>query len=96
MVRIAVRYVYDPDLANEIAAVRPAHREYLATLVESGDLIASGPLATPEGEAAGALLILQGHDADAARTLLDPDPFWTQGFITERTFHEWDVVMGSL
>ena len=41
----AVQYLYRADA--DVAAVRPEHRAYLATLVEAGQLKVSGPTWAP-------------------------------------------------
>ena len=87
----AVRYTYVDD-QERIAQVRPAHREYLASLVEAGSLRASGPLvgATPPG----ALLIFQATSDADVYDLLDADPFGQQGVVTAVEVMAWDPVIG--
>jgi uncharacterized protein YciI len=88
---VTYRYVDDPDL---IAKHRPAHREYIASLLEGGGLIASGR--TEGGEHASALLIFQADSAAEVEKVLDPDPFWTLGIIEKRDILEWILASGSL
>lgn len=87
----AVSYVYD-DRPEEIARVRPEHRSFLSALHEAGTLLASGP--TVDEDEKGALLVVVAESASAALGLLDDDPFFQEGFITERRAKEWTQVFG--
>jgi uncharacterized protein YciI len=88
----AVEYTYDITRTAEMDEIRPDHRAYLHDLLEEGTLLASGPWldsATP-----GALLLVMADDADAARRILDQDPFQRAKFITHRTVRAWNPVIG--
>jgi uncharacterized protein YciI len=85
----AVTYNYSAS-ADALAEVRPIHRDYLANLLTSGVLLASGPLV----DRAGALLILQGESAEQIGSVLDLDPFDIAGFIGERAIEQWNPVFG--
>ncbi len=92
MLHFAVQYTYVDDAAA-LDAVRPAHREYLATLV-GGPLVVSGPyVGSP---LPGALLIFRAESADAVLALLDEDPFWAERLIVERSVEQWNPVLGVL
>ncbi|MCW4385839.1 YciI family protein [Salinibacterium sp. SYSU T00001] len=93
MPTFAVLYDYTDDTEGRDQH-RAAHREYLATLVDSRELIASGP--TFEGERAGALLIMDVPSAERAAELLDADPFQLEGLVGSRRILEYSVVLGSL
>lgn len=85
----AVSYTYaaTPDELNEI---RPLHREWLAELLEKGQLLASGPMVdNPE-----ALLIFVWESASELAELLDNDPFDIAGFIGSRSIQQWNPVFG--
>ena len=85
----AVTYIYaaTPDQLNEI---RPIHRQWLAGLLESGQLLASGPMIdNPE-----ALLIFSSDSATELAMLLDNDPFDIAGFIGSRSIQQWNPVFG--
>lgn len=90
MAHFAITYVYDPAAAESMDEVRPLHRAYLSSLKDAGSNIASGPLA--DG-APGALLLFEAESADEVARLLDEDPFWTHGFILERTIRGWNPVI---
>lgn len=85
----AVQYYYGAS-PEELDAIRPIHREWLAKLLESGELLASGPmLDNPE-----ALLIFKSESIEALGELLDNDPFEIAGFIAGRTIQRWNPVFG--
>ncbi|WP_454294870.1 YciI family protein [Salana multivorans] len=85
----AVEYDYtgSPEAMSE---VRPEHRAFLRGLLESGQLLASGPLP----DVPGALLLVRGEDEAAALALLAPDPFQVAGFVAEVRVRRWDPVIG--
>ena len=56
----------------------PAHRTYLRTFLESGQLRAAGPFA----DDAGALWILDADTAEAADAIVSGDPLVAAGIIT--------------
>lgn len=86
----AVTYVYDSRDA-ERDALRPDHRAFLRSLHEQGVLLASGPWT--QG-APGALLLVVADDEAGAVALLDADPFWTAGLVTDRSARGWNPVIG--
>ncbi|MBK7819567.1 MAG: hypothetical protein IPJ61_00460 [Tessaracoccus sp.] len=90
MLHFAVQYTYVEDAAA-LDATRPAHRDYLRTLLD-GPLLAAGPLVG--SPLPGALLIFRAESADAVVTLLDQDPFWTERLIVERSVEQWNPVLG--
>jgi uncharacterized protein len=84
-----VTYIYTatPEQLNEI---RPIHRQWLAGYLETGQLLASGPMIdNPE-----ALLILRSDSAAELAMLLDNDPFDIAGFIGSRSIQQWNPVFG--
>jgi uncharacterized protein YciI len=88
---VTYRYADQPDV---IAEHRPAHREYIASLLGGGGLIASGR--TEGGETPSALLLFQAESVAEVEKVLDPDPFWTLGLIETREIVEWILSSGSL
>lgn len=89
MARFAVELVFG-DNQDERLAVRPAHREYLTTLVERGVLLVSGPYA----DQTGALLVYEVADEDELREVLAADPYTPAGVVVETRVHEWQTLMG--
>jgi uncharacterized protein len=87
----AVEYVYDADSASIRDEHRPAHREWLAGLVEQGRLLASGPFT----DGAGALLIFTAEDDVDLSNLLMQDPFAAVGAISGMKTTAWKPVVGA-
>lgn len=87
-----VEYAYDPSRTEDLATLRPVHREFLAGLAEDGTLLASGPWL--DNAAPGALLLIAADDADAAQRVLDEDPFHRARLIVTRTLRPWNPVIG--
>lgn len=88
---VTYRYADNPEV---IAQHRPAHRDYIATLLGEGGLIASGR--TEGGDTPSALLLFEADSVGEVEKLLDPDPFWTLGVIQKREIVEWILSSGSL
>ena len=74
----------DPERRME---VRPAHREYLAELKESGKLVTAGPFA----DQTGALLIYDVADEAELRDILAEDPYTTADVYEIVTLAEWQT-----
>ncbi|MCC3283924.1 MULTISPECIES: YciI family protein [Arthrobacter] len=87
----AVEYVYDAESAELRAQHRPAHREWLAALVEEGRVLASGPFA----DGAGALLIFTAESEEDLNNLLKQDPLAAGGGISGLKTTEWQPVTGA-
>jgi uncharacterized protein YciI len=85
----AVSYLYSAT-SDQLNEIRPIHRQWLAGLLESGQLLASGPMVdNPE-----ALLIFAADSASDLSSLLDNDPFDIAGFIESRSVQQWNPVFG--
>ncbi|RKT51632.1 YciI family protein [Saccharothrix australiensis] len=89
MARYVVELVFG-DNRDERLAVRPAHREYLATLVERGKLLVSGPYT----DQSGAVLVYDVEDEAELREVLAADPYTPAGVVAETRVHEWQPVTG--
>ncbi len=77
---------------EEVQAVTPAHREYLAGLKAAGLLLASGPFDPRTG---GALLVrVPDDDPEALDRIRDADPFWQQGMANYELLR-WVPVIGA-
>jgi uncharacterized protein YciI len=85
----AVTYIYAAS-QEQLNEIRPIHRQWLGTLLEKGQLLASGPMIdNPE-----ALLIFNSESATELASLLDNDPFDIAGFIGSRSIQQWNPVFG--
>jgi uncharacterized protein YciI len=87
-----------PTFVREIAmepgderrlAVRPEHRAYAVDLFEQGHIRMSGPLA----DDTGAVIVYVADDLDAARELVERDPYVREGVVREVSLREWNVVI---
>jgi len=88
---VTYHYVDQPEV---LAEHRPAHREYLQSLMSSHGLIAAGR--TPGGEVDSALLLFETDSSGSVEEALNADPFWTEGLIAKRDILEWTVAIGSV
>ena len=86
----AVTYIYVDTPRH--AEVRPAHRDYLRTLVGAGLLRASGPLVGVQPNEA--LLIFEAPDAEAVDAALAVDPFQVEGLVDTTSVREWIPLIG--
>ncbi|WP_323961241.1 hypothetical protein GC088_05590 [Arthrobacter sp. JZ12] len=87
----AVEYVYGAESAAERDVHRPAHREWLNSLVGQGKVLASGPFV----DNAGALLLFVAGSESELSDLLKQDPFATAGVISAVKTTQWNPVIGA-
>ncbi|WP_026423461.1 YciI family protein [Actinokineospora inagensis] len=85
---VDTRYVEDADL---LAAVRPQHRDYLQSMVETGQVLAAGPWA----DDSGGFLVIKAADRAELDALLAVDPYTVDGVAAERVIREWKIVLGQ-
>ncbi len=90
MARFVVELVFAADTEARLA-VRPAHREYLASLQEKGHLLASGPWTSDTG----ALLIYEAANEAELREILEHDPYTEADVVSRMRITEWNPVLGS-
>jgi uncharacterized protein len=88
--KFAATIEYSRDAAK-IAANRPAHREYLKSLLDSGHLVISGPFT----DDSGGLLVYEAESQEQAEALLRADPFAKAGVFMTWTIRGWKVVMAN-
>jgi uncharacterized protein len=79
-----LEFTEDDELRNQ---TRPAHRDYLRSLLDTGSLRMSGPF----GDDTGALIVYEVDDEASARALLDADPYRAAGVIANATIKEWKI-----
>jgi uncharacterized protein len=92
MTIFAVEYVYAPDSAPTRDQHRPEHRAWLNGLVDTGEVLASGPFQ----DGAGALLIFKAENEESLNQLLTQDPFNTVGVIAGLKTTAWNPIIGAL
>ncbi len=76
------------DNTEQRLAARPAHREYLKSLLDSGKLLASGPWI----DESGALIIYEGADEAEVRALIAADPYNSGEIVKSVELKEWHQV----
>lgn len=74
-----------------IERVRPTHRQYLRSLLDTGKLFASGPFT----DDSGALIIYEADTAEQAEAILKGDPFNAAGIFVKWKIMPWKMVMGN-
>ncbi|MGH9209254.1 MAG: YciI family protein [Acidimicrobiales bacterium] len=75
----------------ERLAARPAHRERLQRLHESGILRLAGPFA----DDSGALLIFDVPDEPALEGILADDPYYATPGVTVVRRQQWSLLVGA-
>lgn len=78
---------YSSDTAK-VEAARPAHRAYLTSLLQKGQLFASGPFE----DGYGALIVYEADSPEAVEALMTADPFHAAGVFVRWTVRPWKVV----
>ena len=82
-------YGYSAD-EIELNQIRPTHRVWLKEQLDSGRLLASGPMV----DRPSALLVWSAESIEELNALLDQDPFEIAGMIGERTIEAWNPIFG--
>lgn len=72
------------------------HVLYLKKLIKQGHLIVSGPTVNTRKDKKEAYLIFKVKNRDVLMTLLEKDPFWYKGLISNYTIEEWKPLFGNL
>ncbi|NUR97082.1 MAG: hypothetical protein HOV67_17715 [Kribbellaceae bacterium] len=85
MAQFVVQLRFDVSETDRRLEVRPAHRDYLATLREAGKLIAAGPFT----DGTGALLVYDAADEAELRDILAKDPYTPANVYELATLAEW-------
>ena len=83
-----IEYIQDKE---KIAALRPVHRQYLASLKDKGQLAASGPFT----DDFGALIVYEAVTKEEAEELLKADPFHANGIFVRWTIRPWNTVIAN-
>ena len=83
-----IEYLQDK---GKVAELRPVHRQYLASLRERGQLVASGPFT----DDSGALIIYEAPTREEAEKLLQGDPFHQSGIFVRWQLRPWNPVIAN-
>lgn len=84
--KFAVFFSYEHQ--ERIAEVRPAHREYLASLKDAGKLVTSGPFV----DDSGALIIYEAESEAEVNEMIEHDPFHEAGVFSTYLVRPWEQV----
>lgn len=87
----AVMHSYTTDL-ELTAKHRPAHRQYLQSLMDKKQLIAAGPLL----DDSGALIVYEAESPEAVELLIKADPFFAAAVFKSWVIKPWKIVFSSL
>jgi uncharacterized protein YciI len=79
------------DDKSKILEVRPAHREYLTGLLNSGRLMLGGPFT----DDSGGIIIYEAASAEDAEKLVSEDPFAKSGVFVSWKIRQWKLVMSN-
>ncbi|MGI5439925.1 YciI family protein [Streptomyces shenzhenensis] len=79
------KYVDSPEKVEE---VRPAHRQYMAELLDKGQLIVGGPYE----DDSGALFIYDVDSLSDAEDIVSADPYKTSGVWESYELKPWQVI----
>lgn len=86
-----VNYIHYAGTSDEVAALRPAHRAYLAELAARGKLAASGPLT----DFTGALFIYEADSLAEAQQIAADDPYAIGGVLTDSELKQWQLLFSD-
>lgn len=81
---------YTKDQAK-IDLVRPAHRAYLASLLEKDQLFAAGPFE----DGFGSLIIYEADSPEAVEAIMKADPFYEASVFIRWTVRPWKMVFSN-
>lgn len=83
-----IEYAQDPA---KVQALRPTHRQYLASLRDQGQLAISGPFT----DDSGALIVYEAASSAEAEKLLQGDPFFKNGIFLQYKIRPWNPVIAN-
>ena len=86
-----VNYAAYTAVPGRVAALRPAHREYMAQLHADGRLVACGPFA----DGSGALYIYETGSLAAADEILAADPYHIGGVFADCRLSAWEIIKAN-
>ena len=81
---------YIPD-ASRVSEVRPAHRDYLGGLLETGNFVLGGPFI----DDSGALIVYEAESADEVERFIENDPFAKRGVFASWKIRPWKLITAN-
>jgi uncharacterized protein len=86
-----VNYAAYISSQDKVAALRPAHREYMAQLLAEGKLVAGGPFT----DGSGALFIYETESLATAEAIVEADPYQVGGAFASYQLSAWEIVKAN-
>lgn len=86
-----VNYATYIDSQERVAALRPAHREYMTQLLAEGRLVVGGPLT----DGSGALFIYETESLATAEQIVAVDPYQVGGAYASYKLSPWEVIKAN-
>jgi uncharacterized protein YciI len=74
-------------------SVRPIHLKHLNSL--GNRLVLAGPFQDEEGRSTGSIVVIEAGDLAEARSLLERDPFVTEGVFTSWEISRWALTINK-
>lgn len=93
--RVIVRFSAGPVWGDGPPQAQPgwdAHEAFIDELVAQGTVVMGGPYS----DYGGSMVLLEGIDVEAARRLVDRDPFVRNGVFVLEDVREWTVYVDTL
>lgn len=84
---VNTKYIDDQD---QIATVRPKHREYITGFIDAGQAMGAGPW----GDGKGGVYVLKVDERADADKIIADDPLTTEGIVAEQSVQEWKAAIG--
>lgn len=82
-----------PDYQGWLQHLKP-HMDWIMKQVESGCLIASGPVVGAEDRSA--VLVFSAQDNESLREIIATDPYYIEGLVADLKITQWDPIFGTL
>lgn len=86
-----VNYATYSAMTRQAAALRPAHREYMARLDRDRRLVTYGPFI----DGTGALYIYEAGSLAVAQEILADDPYQVSGVFESCLLSSWDIIKAN-
>ena len=86
-----VNYASYTSFPDKVAALRPAHREYMTRLNADGRLVACGPFT----DGSGALYIYETGSLAEAEEILADDPYHIGGVFAGCRLSTWEIIKAN-
>jgi uncharacterized protein len=86
-----VNYAIYVDSPEKVAALRPAHREYMSQLISEGRLVAGGPFT----DGTGALFVYETESLAAAEEIVAADPYHVGGAFASYELSPWEIIKAN-